>query len=125
MASNSLDAEEGRLIAVTPNVGETLHDTMAQPHKGKKRGRKPLNIDTAERIEHSRQNARDCRARKKLRYQYAEELVESREKAVKALQQELAMLKQCCVTLDGGQLTEECVSFVRQLKQKLANKETS
>jgi len=49
-----------------------------------------LNIDTAKRIELSRQNARECRARKKLRYQYVEELVVGREKAVEALRQELA-----------------------------------
>lgn len=127
MASNSLAVEEGRVVNVTPNVGETSHDTavLPQPRKGKKRGRKPLNVDAAKRIELSRQNARECRARKKLRYQYVEELVVSREKAVETLRQELAALKQWCVTLDGGQLSEECVSFVKQLKQKLANKETS
>lgn len=125
MASNSLAGEEGRLVAVAPNVGDVPRDTTVQPRKGKKRGRKPLNVDAAKRIELSRQNARECRARKKLRYQYVEELVVSREKAVEALRQELATLKQWCVTLDGGQLSEECVSFVRQLKEKLVNKETS
>ncbi|CAH1393796.1 unnamed protein product [Nezara viridula] len=37
----------------------------------------------------SRQSARECRARKKLRYQYLEELVADREKAVFALRKEL------------------------------------
>ena len=77
-----------------------VQSTSAEPRKGKKRGRKPLNIDTAKRVELSRQNARECRARKKLRYQYVEELVASREKAVEALRQELAtvmleLLMQC------------------------------
>lgn len=40
-------------------------------------------------IERSRQSARECRARKKLRYQYLEELVSDREKAVIALRKEL------------------------------------
>lgn len=40
-------------------------------------------------LERSRQSARECRARKKLRYQYLEELVADREKAVIALRAEL------------------------------------
>jgi len=34
-------------------------------------------------------------------------------------------LKQWSVALDGGRLSQECVSFIQQLKQKLADKETS
>ncbi|XP_058719452.1 cAMP-responsive element-binding protein-like 2 isoform X2 [Poecile atricapillus] len=57
-----------------------------------KRGRKPAKIDLKAKLERSRQSARECRARKKLRYQYLEELVSSRERAICALREELEMI---------------------------------
>ena len=56
-----------------------------------KRGRKPSRIDTKAKLERSRQSARECRARKKLRYQYVEELVSSRDKSIQVLRDELEM----------------------------------
>ena len=59
---------------------------------GRKRGRRPASDDVKKRAELSRVSARECRARKKLRYQYVEELVTSREKAIFALREELNMV---------------------------------
>lgn len=63
--------------------------------EGGKRGRKPgrkaatERVDMKAKLERSRQSARECRARKKLRYQYLEELVADREKAVLSLRMEI------------------------------------
>ncbi|XP_018417594.1 PREDICTED: cAMP-responsive element-binding protein-like 2 [Nanorana parkeri] len=72
-----------------------------------KRGRKPAKIDLKAKLERSRQSARECRARKKLRYQYLEELVSSRERAICALREELEMYKQWCTTMDQGKIPSE------------------
>ena len=60
-----------------------------------KRGRKPAKVDVKAKLERSRQSARECRARKKLRYQYLEELVTSREKAIYTLRKELELVCTC------------------------------
>ena len=57
--------------------------------RSSKRGRKPSKVDVKVKLERSRQSARECRARKKLRYQYLEELVASRERAIYTLRDEL------------------------------------
>ena len=63
-------------------------DPVRDERKGPgKRGRKPSKrssdgTEIIAKLERSRQSARECRARKKLRYQYLEELVTDREKAV-------------------------------------------
>ena len=55
----------------------------------KKPGRKPVPRDLNVKIELTRQSARDCRARKKVRYQYLEDLVANKERAIFRLRREL------------------------------------
>ena len=71
-----------------------------QGKAGKRPGRKPSKINERDKLERSRQSARECRARKKLRYQYLEELVINREKAVFALRDELKQVSSQCI--DSG-----------------------
>ncbi|XP_049810821.1 REPTOR-binding partner isoform X2 [Schistocerca nitens] len=75
--------------------------------RGRKPGRKSSDkIDVKAKLERSRQSARECRARKKLRYQYLEELVADREKAVLALRKELEKYRLWGKELDEGRMPE-------------------
>lgn len=73
------------------SIGDNSSKAMGK-RPGKRPGRKPSKIDERAKLERSRQSARECRARKKLRYQYLEELVSNREKAVFALRDELELV---------------------------------
>uniref|UniRef100_A0A3Q3NEH1 cAMP-responsive element-binding protein-like 2 n=1 Tax=Mastacembelus armatus TaxID=205130 RepID=A0A3Q3NEH1_9TELE len=83
-----------------------------------KRGRKPAKIDLKAKLERSRQSARECRARKKLRYQYLEELVSSKERAICALREELEMYKQWCSAMDQGKIPSEIKALLTGDDQK-------
>ncbi|TRY82712.1 hypothetical protein DNTS_018774 [Danionella cerebrum] len=85
---------------------------------GGKRGRKPAKIDLKAKLERSRQSARECRARKKLRYQHLEEQVSERERAICALREELRMYKQWCVAMDQGKFPSEIKALLTGDDQK-------
>lgn len=82
-----------------------------------KRGRKPLKSDSSTRLEKSRESARQCRQRKKLRYEYLEELVTDREKAIVQLQQELERLRSICQYLDQHGINQEIGQELEQWKE--------
>ncbi|XP_009319297.1 PREDICTED: cAMP-responsive element-binding protein-like 2 [Pygoscelis adeliae] len=90
-----------------------------------KRGRKPAKIDLKAKLERSRQSARECRARKKLRYQYLEELVSSRERAICALREELEMYKQWCMAMDQGKIPSEIKALLTGEEQGKAQQNSS
>ena len=81
-----------------------------------KRGRKPIKSDSNTRLEKSRESARQCRHRKKLRYEYLEELVTDREKAIVQLQQELERLRTICQYLDQNGTNNEIRQELAQWK---------
>ena len=72
-----------------------------------KRGRKPgTKQDGVSKLERSRMSARECRVRKKLRYEYLEELVQDREKAIFSLQDELEVYRRICEEIDSGIISD-------------------
>lgn len=70
-------------------------------------GRRGNKVDVKVKLERSRQSARECRARKKLRYQYLEDLVSNREQAIFKLREELELYKHHCSEVDGGVITDD------------------
>lgn len=72
------------------------------------------------KLERSRQSARECRARKKLRYQYLEEVVRTREQANLLLRKELEQYLKWNEELDEGRLPEGLKKMVEedQLQQQ-------
>jgi len=100
-----------------------------EARKGRKPGRKSSKIDMKAKLERSRQSARECRARKKIRYQYLDELVADRERAVLQLRKELEMYTQWARTLDEGRIPEGALKMVedekRRERDRLRDKDTN
>ncbi|XP_067003086.1 REPTOR-binding partner [Anabrus simplex] len=94
----------------------TRTDRKESGKRGRKPGRKAAEkVDMKAKLERSRQSARECRARKKLRYQYLEELVADREKAVLALRNELDKYRAWGLELDEGRMPEGIHALLEEL----------
>lgn len=67
--------------------------SSTRKQSGRRRGRKPSKIDLEAKLERSRQSARECRARKKLRYKNLEDTVVAKEEDVSKLKEEINMVR--------------------------------
>jgi len=107
---------------------------------GTKRGRRPKKsaadggstsgADANTKLERSRQSARECRARKKLRYQYLEDLVVKRERSVLLIKKEIEMNGELCKLIDEGKAPLEAIAKFEpatqeQLQKGMKRKERS
>merc|ERR1712045_167087 len=63
-------------------------------------------MKTTHKLEKSRQSARECRARKKLRYQYLDDLILERERANERLLGEMNKFVTWCAMLDQNNVPE-------------------
>lgn len=88
--SNLLAMSRGRKDHESPSSSRSSSSIANRSSKMKSKSSQQK-IDAKARLEKSRQSARECRARKKLRYQYLEDLATKRELAVFALRKELQL----------------------------------
>ena len=109
------------------SVGQLLNDlpepTLSAPEpvpvkskRGRKPGQKSLRTDMKTKLERSRQSARECRARKKLRYQYLDDLILEREKANEVLREELSKYQKWCHELDKGRIPDGLEKMLKEYK---------
>ena len=114
----------GRLCSFTESYGISPQDTASLSTNTKgRRGRKPnqkvLKSDMKTKLERSRQSARECRARKKLRYQYLDDLLLEREKANLKLKEELLVYQKWCHELDKGRMPEQLPALLKSFAEEL------
>lgn len=96
------------------------HQPVVRRRRGGRGGGQPP--DETYKLERSRQSARECRARKKLRYQYLDDIILERERANIVLKQELEKYVSWCTELDKGRLPEGWNEFIKspQVKEELS-----
>merc|ERR1712154_457414 len=94
-----------------PVRGTTVKDKDNQESTKKKKFH--IEMKTTNKLEKSRQSARECRARKKLRYQYLDDMIAEREKANDALREELMRYVSWCRELDMGRIPEGFDKFMK------------
>jgi len=113
-----MDIDESSLPSTLVKEERFDDDEFDRKYDPPKRGRsrsmsnkKVDKVDIKAKLERSRQSARECRARKKLRYQYLEELITETEKAIYALRRELDMLRYWSKEVDEGKLPENILTY--------------
>lgn len=93
--------------------------------KRSKVSKKSTKLDAKSKLEKSRQSARECRARKKLRYQYLEDLVCNREKAVVKLREEFSTFCELSKRIDVGTITESDRRLLTDQSKENSQNETT
>merc|ERR1739844_688450 len=92
----------------------SLVSTNIKAKRGRKPNQRSLKSDMKTKLERSRQSARECRARKKLRYQYLDDLLLEREKANIKLRDELLKYQVWCHELDKGRIPDGLQEMLKE-----------
>jgi len=107
--TDTIEKTSGDMLGSEENVS---HHRSPPIHV--KPGRRSVRGDMRSKLEGSRKSAQECRTRRKLRYQYLEELVASRERSIQALYQELEIYKKACNDLDEGRVPKQISELLAQ-----------
>ena len=92
---SSVDSNSSGKLSIDEEQPEQASPSETPKRTGKKRGRKPTQMNLEAKLERSRQSARECRARKKLRYQSLEDTIAEKEARVYALRKEVNKVCSC------------------------------
>lgn len=116
--------EEGRSKGDSnrSSLGEEVPQQPVKSKRGRKPGQTNLKTDMKSKLERSRQSARECRARKKLRYQYLDDLILERERANVVLRDELIKYQKWCHELDKGRIPEGLHELLKKFKEEQSQK---
>ena len=93
-----------------PIRGATVKDQDSKDSTKKKKFY--AEMKTSNKLEKSRQSARECRARKKLRYQYLDDVIAGEEKANDVLREEMIKYVGWCQMLDQNIVPEGLQEFL-------------
>merc|ERR1711902_70011 len=93
------------------NTALTLKD-LDTSSSTKKKQKFFTEMKTTHKLEKSRQSARECRARKKLRYQYLDDLILERERANERLRGEMSKFVEWCNIIDQNNVPDGMQEFL-------------
>merc|ERR1711963_1194190 len=97
-----------------PARGATLKNIELRD-SSKKKQKFYSEMKTTHKLEKSRQSARECRARKKLRYQYLDDLILERERANERLRGEISKFVTWCSMMDQNNVPEGMQEFLNNI----------
>merc|ERR1711941_16431 len=104
---------------ISPNELLLSSSSGTKAKRGRKPNQKSLKSDMKTKLERSRQSARECRARKKLRYQYLDDLLLEREKANLKLREELVTYQKWCHELDKGRIPDGLQEMLKEFTEEM------
>lgn len=121
---SSVDSNSSEKLSIDEEQASPETSPSETPKRiGKKRGRKPTQMNLEAKLERSRQSARECRARKKLRYQCLEDAIAEKEARVYALRKEVHKYIGWAKAIDNGTMPDDLANFLDKTKTSVKSED--